>query len=176
MATATPSTPPISTPSDPPLPKLPSNPTPLSAPQEQQVRDLYYKNVRAKCADEIKGERLSDPIAPSTTLLIVKHVLTTIPDTAFAACATGRTFTLAWACRAQKLSMNSCMVQYQGQDELDKARAEWFALAGERRRAKKELQVKIEEGRRKHHEWWNLDEEGKLQGKKVEEEGRRVER
>ena len=35
--------------------KLPSNPTPLSAPQEQQVRDLYYKNVRAKCADEIKG-------------------------------------------------------------------------------------------------------------------------
>jgi hypothetical protein len=35
--------------------RLPSNPTPLSAPQEQQVRDLYYKNVRAKCAEEIKG-------------------------------------------------------------------------------------------------------------------------
>jgi COX assembly protein 1 len=34
--------------------KLPSNPTPLSAPQEQQVRDLYYKNVRAKCAEEIE--------------------------------------------------------------------------------------------------------------------------
>jgi hypothetical protein len=33
----------------------PANPTPLSAPQEQQVRDLYYKNVRAKCADEIEG-------------------------------------------------------------------------------------------------------------------------
>jgi COX assembly protein 1 len=64
--------------------------------------------------------------------------------------------------------MNSCMVRYQGQDELDNARAEWFALAGERRRAKKELQDKIEEGRRKHKEWWNLDEEGKLQGKKVE--------
>ncbi|KAF2875401.1 hypothetical protein BDV95DRAFT_561760 [Massariosphaeria phaeospora] len=35
--------------------KMPSNPTPLSAPQEQQVRDIYYKNVRAKCDDEIKG-------------------------------------------------------------------------------------------------------------------------
>jgi len=35
--------------------KQPSNPTPLSAPQEQQVRDLYYKNVRAKCAQEIEG-------------------------------------------------------------------------------------------------------------------------
>jgi hypothetical protein len=35
--------------------KSPSNPTPLSAPQEQQVRDLYYKNVRAKCAEEIES-------------------------------------------------------------------------------------------------------------------------
>ena len=34
---------------------LPSNPTPLSAPQEQQVRDIYYKSVRAKCATEIEG-------------------------------------------------------------------------------------------------------------------------
>jgi hypothetical protein len=33
----------------------PVNPTPLSAPQEQQVRDLYYKNVRAKCAEEIES-------------------------------------------------------------------------------------------------------------------------
>jgi hypothetical protein len=45
--------------SEPPLPKLPSNPTPLSAPQEQQVRDLYYKNVRAKCAEEIGGTQYS---------------------------------------------------------------------------------------------------------------------
>jgi hypothetical protein len=36
----------------------PANPTPLSAPQEQQVRDLYYKNVRAKCAPEIEGSSL----------------------------------------------------------------------------------------------------------------------
>jgi COX assembly protein 1 len=64
--------------------------------------------------------------------------------------------------------MNSCMVKYQGQDELDKARAEWFALAGERRAARKELEKQIEEGKRKHKEWWNLDEEGKLQGKKLE--------
>jgi COX assembly protein 1 len=33
----------------------PTNPTPLSAPQEQQVKDLYYKNVRAKCAEEIES-------------------------------------------------------------------------------------------------------------------------
>ena len=31
------------------------NPLPLSASQEAQVRDIYYKRVRAKCADEIKG-------------------------------------------------------------------------------------------------------------------------
>jgi len=64
--------------------------------------------------------------------------------------------------------MNSCMLKLQGPDEMDKARAEWFALAGERRRARKELEQQIVEGRRKHKEWWNLDEEGKLQGKKLE--------
>ncbi|KAF1954635.1 hypothetical protein CC80DRAFT_493757 [Byssothecium circinans] len=137
----------MTAPIDPNLPtgvpgkRLPSNPTPLSAPQEQQVRDLYYKNVRSKCADEIA---------------------------AFAACATGRTFTMVWACRTQKLAMNSCMMKYQGQDEMDKARAEWFALAGERREKKRELARQIEEGRRKHKEWWNLDEHGKLQGKRAE--------
>lgn len=86
---------------------LPSNPTPLSAPQEQQVRDLYYKNVRAKCAPEIET---------------------------FASCALGRTFTMIYACRDARLAMNSCMLQYQNQDELDKARQEWFALAGERKK------------------------------------------
>ncbi|KAJ4358082.1 uncharacterized protein N0V89_002661 [Didymosphaeria variabile] len=122
--------------------RLPSNPTPLSAPQEQQVRDLYYKNVRAKCAAEIA---------------------------AFATCATGRTFTMIYACRPQKLAMNTCMLQYQGQDELDKARAEWFALAGERRREKEERARLVEESKKRHKDWWGLDEKGRLQGKRLEE-------
>lgn len=37
----------------------PLNPTrkplPLSASQESQVRELYYKRVRNKCADEVRG-------------------------------------------------------------------------------------------------------------------------
>lgn len=80
----------------------------------------------------------------------------------------GRTVTMVWACRAQKLAMNSCMMKYQGQDELDKARAEWFRLAGERKRQREEEARKIEEARRRHKEWWNLDEHGKLQGKRAE--------
>lgn len=66
--------------------------------------------------------------------------------------------------------MNSCMIQYQGQEELDKARAEWFALAGERKREREAFKEKVEESRRKHKEWWNLDEKGKLQGKRAEME------
>ncbi|KAK1908027.1 hypothetical protein P3342_013347 [Pyrenophora teres f. teres] len=124
--------------------KLPSNPTPLSAPQEQQVRDLYYKNVRAKCAQEIET---------------------------FAQCALGRTFTMIYACRAPRLAMNACMLQYQNQDELDKARQEWFALAGERRRAREEHQKKLEDAREKHKEWWNLDESGRTVGRRAEEVG-----
>lgn len=81
---------------------------------------------------------------------------------------------MVWACRAQKLAMNSCMIQYQGQDELDKARAEWFQLAGERKRAREERERKVEEGRRKHQEWWGLDEEGRLRGNRQDEgQGRR---
>ncbi|KAF1966660.1 hypothetical protein BU23DRAFT_544139 [Bimuria novae-zelandiae CBS 107.79] len=136
---------PAEAPSSSSIPRLPSNPTPLSAPQEQQVRDIYYKNVRAKCAEEIA---------------------------AFAACATGRTFTMIYACRPQKLAMNTCMLQYQGQAELDAARAEWFALAGERKREKEERARLIEESKQRHKEWWGLDERGKLQGKRLEERGR----
>ncbi|KAF2732694.1 hypothetical protein EJ04DRAFT_393590, partial [Polyplosphaeria fusca] len=87
------------------------NPAPLSAPQEQQVRDLYYANARAKCDDEIK---------------------------AFATCATGRTISGVWACRPQKLKMNGCLLQYQNQDEMDRAREEWFSRAGERKKAREE--------------------------------------
>ncbi|KAL9103208.1 MAG: hypothetical protein Q9163_001735 [Psora crenata] len=49
---------------------LPSrNPLPLSAAQEAEVRQLYYKRVRAHCADEIRE---------------------------FATCATNRTFSATW--------------------------------------------------------------------------------
>jgi COX assembly protein 1 len=68
------------------------------------------------------------------------------------------------------------MVQYQGQDELDKARAEWFQLAGERRRQKEEIARKTEEAKRLHKEWWGLDPEtGKLRGRAAEVEGDGVE-
>lgn len=30
-------------------------PLPLTASQEAQVRELYYKRVRTKCADEVRG-------------------------------------------------------------------------------------------------------------------------
>lgn len=84
---------------------------------------------------------------------------------------------MIYACRAPRLAMNSCMLQYQNQDELDKARAEWFKLAGERKKAREEHQRRLEDARSKHKEWWNLDESGQLQGKRVEGEvgGRREE-
>jgi COX assembly protein 1 len=34
-------------------------PIPLSASQEGQVRELYFKRVRTKCADEVRG--MSNP-------------------------------------------------------------------------------------------------------------------
>ncbi|KAF2233852.1 hypothetical protein EV356DRAFT_503089 [Viridothelium virens] len=49
MATPNPSSPESSP------PYVPHNPAPLSSAQEQQVRELYHKRVRTKCADEIRG-------------------------------------------------------------------------------------------------------------------------
>lgn len=78
---------------------------------------------------------------------------------------------MIYACRAPRLAMNACMLQYQTQDELDAARSEWFALAEERQQARREHKRRLEEARSKHKEWWNLDDEGRLQGKRVEEGG-----
>jgi COX assembly protein 1 len=146
---------------------LPSNPTPLSAPQEQQVRDIYYKSVRAKCATEIEGAspRACRPLPQPTNM-----------PPAFAQCALGRTVTMIYACREPRLAMNSCMLQYQNQDELDKARAQWFQLAGERKAARQEHARKLLDAQSKHKEWWNLDDSGRLQGKRLDEGGEGVKR
>lgn len=52
----------------------PLNPTrkpiPLSASQESQVRELYYKRVRNKCADEVRGKT-----SPSQ---LTKHIHSTL--------------------------------------------------------------------------------------------------
>ena len=55
------------------------NPLPLSAPQEQEVKLLYYKRVRAHCAPEIKGMqlclllRLYD-LAPATSIALDSQI------------------------------------------------------------------------------------------------------
>lgn len=53
-----------------PTPQGPVNPSrsplPLSASQESQVRELYHKRVRQKCADEVRGT------SPPTTHRLVR--------------------------------------------------------------------------------------------------------
>ncbi|OJI96973.1 hypothetical protein ASPVEDRAFT_121944 [Aspergillus versicolor CBS 583.65] len=96
------------------------NPLPLSAAQEAEVKQLYYKRVRSLCAPEIK---------------------------AFAECAVNRTVTATWVCRTQRLAMNSCMVEHAKPEEEDRAREEWFSTHSERRRAKEEETQKVEKRR-----------------------------
>ncbi|KAF3934173.1 hypothetical protein ABW20_dc0104281 [Dactylellina cionopaga] len=85
---------------------LPSaNPLPLSSTQESQVREQYYANVRAICAEEIRR---------------------------YAECARGRTFSMVWKCREQQRVMNSCMVLNATPEEQDRAREEWFKKRIER--------------------------------------------
>lgn len=113
---------------------VPRNPVPLSAGQEQQVRDLYYKRVRQRCANEIKE---------------------------FASCALHRTISATWACRQERLAMNNCMVAHATQEEQDRAREEWFATRELRKREREEKERKRVEQEKFHREWWGLDEQGR---------------
>ncbi|KAH0536502.1 hypothetical protein FGG08_006627 [Glutinoglossum americanum] len=121
------------------LPMPSRNPLPLSAGQEQQVRDMYYKRVRGYCADEIKR---------------------------FAQCAINRTISATWACRQERLAMNSCMIIHATQQEQDAAREEWFATRLERQRQREEKKKKRIEQEKFHREWWGLDEKDKLKGQR----------
>ncbi|PWN20972.1 hypothetical protein BCV69DRAFT_312251 [Microstroma glucosiphilum] len=44
----------------------------------------------------------------------------------FADCASGRTVSVAWACRDEHKAVQSCLSQYTSPDALDRARKEWL--------------------------------------------------
>ncbi|EMC98665.1 hypothetical protein BAUCODRAFT_145711 [Baudoinia panamericana UAMH 10762] len=124
-----------SLPSSPAPAPLPSrNPLPLSASQEAQVRELYYKRVRNKCADEVRD---------------------------FAACCTHRTFTATIMCRKQQKAMNTCMMQFATRNEQDAAREEWFATMDKRREEREKKAEKLKKDEKFWREWWDKDMEKK---------------
>jgi COX assembly mitochondrial protein 1 len=94
------------------------NPLPLSPSQESEIRQLYHKRARDRCQPVIK---------------------------AFAECATGRTVSVAWACKDKQMAMNSCIMQYATKAEEDAAREEWFAGLMARKREKEQAKEKNEE-------------------------------
>jgi COX assembly mitochondrial protein 1 len=71
--------------------------------------------------------------------------------------------------------MNGCMLQYQNQEELDKARKQWFELAGERKRAREEEVRKTEELREMKRDWWR-DFQSREEAERGKERGGEVDR
>ena len=142
MATPHPTTPqpPVHQSSSPNL----RNPLPLSASQEAEVKSLYYRNVRLKCAAEIKS---------------------------FAECARGRTVTATWLCRSQRLAMNGCMIAHVSREEEDKAREEWFNGRLQRREELERDKIKVEERRREVVEMTRRREE--LERREEEEKNKK---
>ena len=133
-----------------PNPNPSRHPLPLSSAQEAQVRELYYKRVRDKCANEIRGTQNVCFFHFETDFLIRR------PD--FASCATNRTISATWACRKQRLVMNSCMVQYASQKEQDAAREEWFATMDLRRHESEERKRQKADAEKFFKEWWDISD------------------
>jgi len=50
---------------------------------------------------------------------------------AFAECATGRTLSVAWACRTNYKAVQDCMVQYTGPEAMETVRKEYLRLRHE---------------------------------------------
>ena len=74
----------------------------------------------------------------------------------FAACALNRTISATWACRTERLAMNSCMVAHATQHEQDSAREEWFATRDLRIRQREEKEKRKKEQEKFHREWWGM--------------------
>ncbi|KJX99129.1 hypothetical protein TI39_contig372g00013 [Zymoseptoria brevis] len=121
------------------------SPLPLSASQESQVRELYFKRVRMKCADEVRD---------------------------FASCCTAHTFTATFSCRSSQKAMNACMLQHATQAEHDAAREEWFNTIEERKGQREEKERKRAEDEKFWKEWWR--KERKTEELKALETGRQV--
>ncbi|KAL1879977.1 hypothetical protein VTK73DRAFT_6557 [Phialemonium thermophilum] len=131
------------------LPIPSPNPLPLSASQEAQVRDIFYSRVRSHCAAEIK---------------------------AFAECALNRTFTVSFACRAEKRAMNSCMKAHATPAEEDAAREDWFAQRLERQRERERKARRKAEQEAFLREWWGLPQKDREEREREMEKLRRGER
>lgn len=71
-------------------------------------------------------------------------------------CAAGRTISVSWACRTERLAMNACMISYATQKEQDAAREEWFATMGMRLQQRKLKEKQKKEQEKFHREWWGL--------------------
>ena len=84
----------------------------------------------------------------------------------FASCATNRTISATWACRKQRLAMNSCMIQHASQKEQDAAREEWFASMDLRRLEMEQKKRQKAEAEKFFKEWWDIP---KSSGQKEEE-------
>ncbi len=76
--------------------------------------------------------------------------------TGFANCATGRTVSTTWACRAPRRAMVECMVARATLDEQDAARAEWFATRLVRQREREARERRRVEQEKFHREWWGM--------------------
>jgi COX assembly mitochondrial protein 1 len=99
-------------------------------------------------------------------------MLTKLCPTAFAACAQGRTFTLAFKCRETRRAMNGCMKIHSTPDAEDAAREEWFATRMERQKEREQKTRRKLEQEAFAREWWGAGGEEQMEERRRKEEER----
>jgi len=99
----------------------------------------------------------------------------TVMCAAFADCARGRTFSVAWACRNLHMAMNNCMKAHATPEEQDAAREEWFATRLQRLKERERKAKRAAEQEAFFREWWGLPQKEREEIEKKLEKFKHVE-
>jgi len=72
------------------------------------------------------SRREEDTLLKTTKARALKECDAVVKD--FAECATGRTVSVAWACKAKYKEVQDCMLQFTGPDAMETVRREYLRL------------------------------------------------
>ncbi|KAL0951032.1 hypothetical protein HGRIS_007772 [Hohenbuehelia grisea] len=72
------------------------------------------------------SRREEDTLLKTTKARAMKECKEVVQD--FADCATGRTISVAWACREKLKRVQECMIQYTGPEPMERIREEYLRL------------------------------------------------
>jgi len=91
---------------------------------EKETLGLRTRQTKNIDSMETLSRREEDSLIKSTKARALKECDPIVKE--FAECATGRTVSVVWACKDKYKAVQACMLQFTGQENMDRLRAEYI--------------------------------------------------